>query len=321
MAPPVPAGRSLRRAPRPSVVSWPLVAQVASGSWPAAAAPCVPRPLPRAAAAPASQPRSVAWLPRALVGPSPGPGLPCLPPAPPLGPCARWRAPWALAAPVWFAPCHPLRLRAPCSVALAPLRRGCSQRVGRGGAAAGPLRGFGPGGSPPCPRCAAFGRAFSSRGPGFGCARGPARACWRFSGFCVLRCLGLLRCAQARFRGSPCFPPPCRPAGALGEREASGLSAAFRGPLAAAPRPVGGLRCAVFGSVDNPKIVNWVLTLLRVRAILFLRGPFRSLNGAALTGIQGRQKTPHRIGEGFFYRSGPRRACPCRWAARWTFSA
>lgn len=97
---------------------------------------------------------------------------------------------------------------------------------------------------------------------------------------CCVRCLGLLRCAQARFQGSPCFPPrPCRPAGAPGEREASGLSAAFRGPLAAAPRAVGGPRCAISGAVHNPEIVNRVLTFRCGRAILVLRGPFRSFLG------------------------------------------
>lgn len=197
------------------------------------------RPLRRAAPAPPSAPRSVAWLPRALVGPSPGPGRPCVPP---LSRSARVRA-CALRGrslpPSAFGP-GLAALRASCSVALAPSRPWalCSASA-RGGSSAGPLRGFGPGGSPrgPPARCA---RLFPlSGGPAFGCARPPAAACrgvlrpagraWppcrafvapaaaaRFRAFCGF----LWRCAVRRVL--PCFPPaPAAPAG--GSRGARGL--------------------------------------------------------------------------------------------------
>ena len=196
------AGASCAPLPRPSVVSWPLVAQVASGSRPLRLrlACCV-----RSRARPPPLLRS----PGPALAPSlrsPGPGLPCLPPALSLGPCARFRAPWALAGPVCLRP----RPRLCCGLPVrSPLRRsglGLVQRVAPRGAASAPLRGFGPGGSPPCPRCAAFGRAFPSRGPGFWLR---ARACPR-----------LLRVCRGCFRGRwvlPASPPaPAAPLGLSG---------------------------------------------------------------------------------------------------------
>lgn len=229
MAPPVPAGRAHHVRPCPDPLLF-------LGRW-----RCAPfcalrvrrsprcawlRPLRRAAPAPASQPRSGACALASLAGA--GPAL--------LAPRSAARPVCALARSVgarWpRLPAAPPSsvLRAPCSVALASLGLGpCAARGPAGGRSA-PLRGFGPGGSPPGPRCAAFGRAFSSRGPGFWLR---ARACprlLRFSGFCVLRCLGsrarLARLrsrrrapllTQARFRGSPCFPPaPAAPLGLPG---------------------------------------------------------------------------------------------------------
>lgn len=139
----------------------------------------------------------------------------------------------------------------------------------------GPLRprfaASGPGAPRPAPVARPLAALFLRGGRAFGCARGPARAC----------CASVA--AASVVAGFSLLPPrPCRPAGAPGEREASGLSAAFRGPLAAAPRAVGGPRCAISGAVHNPEIVNRVLTFRCGRAILDLRGPFRSRLGAAL---------------------------------------
>lgn len=205
MAPPVPAGRLLRRAPRPSVVSWPLVRT----SRPALAAG--PLPLGAVGRARGRRPRG---------------SLAC-PPAPPLGPCARCRAPWALAAPVWFAPCHPLRLRAPCGCPCSAPARLLPARGPRG-AAAGPLRGFGPGGSSLCPRCAAFGPRFFSVGAE----------------------LWLRACACARLLPLSLLPPPPLPPrwgsrGARGLRPECRFSRPSRGCAASRGRPpVRRFRCS-----------------------------------------------------------------------------
>ncbi len=142
--------------------------------------------------------RSGPWGPRFARRARP-PGLPPGSVARPL--VRRYAAPRALAGPVWFGLRHPLRLRAPCSVALAPLRL---RRA--------PARG--PAGSPP-PRPASRASGAAASGPGGPAAFGrglvaaPPGALLR-----ARACAGLLvplscRCAC---RGAlPCAPPPRRP--------------------------------------------------------------------------------------------------------------
>ena len=182
------------------------------------AAPFAPGPLPlrgplrRGAPGAASRARSGPWGPRFARRARP-PGLPPGSVARPL--VRRCAAPRALAGPVWFGLRHPLRLRAPCSVALAPLRL---RRA--------PARG--PAGSPP-PRPASRASGAAASGPGGPAAFGrglvaaPPGALLR-----ARACAGLLvplscRCAC---RGAlPCAPPPRRPRWGL--RGARGLWPGF----------------------------------------------------------------------------------------------
>ena len=194
-------------------------AQVRVRPWPAAAAPCVPRPLPRAAAAAPSAARSVVFS----LGPLSGPrrARPCLA-CPPLCRSARVRA-FALRGrslpPSAFGPAL-AALRPSCSVGLAALVLGpCAARRARGAASA-PLRGFGGGGSSPCPPLRGLRPRFFFAGGGLLAARAglPALAALR-------RVRGACRCVL------PCLPPaPAAPAGGL--RGAQGPLGAFAPALA-----------------------------------------------------------------------------------------
>ena len=183
-----------------------------------------PRPLLRRGPCPCAG-RSGAARPAPLRGPGPahgalaslaGPAPRGSPPGSVARPLVRrCAAPRALAGPVWFGLRHPLRLRAPCSVALAPLRL---RRA--------PARG--PAGSPP-PRPASRASGAAASGPGGPAAFGrglvaaPPGALLR-----ARACAGLLvplscRCAC---RGAlPCAPPPRRPRWGL--RGAQGLWPGF----------------------------------------------------------------------------------------------
>lgn len=197
-----------------------LFAHSASGTRPAAAAPCV------AASAPARRARSRASC--------------ALPPAPALGlprprSCGLWSAlagPGPLAAP--SAP-----LRPPCSVGLALLRVGCGAAVALRGAALGPF-GLRPRSLRPGPPCGPAGRFSPFGGPGLGLLR--AAACRR-----LLRLSGAAVVAVG-FSPAP-LPSPPPPLGAPGKREARWVASPpaawvgflpplLRAPLRAAPAPV-----------------------------------------------------------------------------------
>lgn len=203
MAPPVPAGRLLRRAPRPSVVSWPLVRT----SRPALAAG--PLPLGAVGRARGRRPRG---------------SLAC----PPLRRSARVRA-VALRGRSLPPSGSRLAIRSGCGlpvVALAPLRRGCSQRVGRGG----PLRARCAASAPVAPRSAPvarpLGRAF-------------------FRGGCALAARVRLRPLASLPASPPPLPPRWGSRGARGLRPECRFSRPSRGCAAGCVRPpVRRFRCS-----------------------------------------------------------------------------
>lgn len=198
------AGASCAPLPRPSVVSWPLVAQVASGSRPLRLrlACCV-----RSRARPPPLLRS----PGPSLGslgpfrPSPGPGRPCVPP---LSRSARVRAARSVGARWPRLPAAPPSsvLRAPCSVALASLGLGPCAARGPAGGRFGPASRLRARGLPALPPLRGLWPRFSFAGAGLLAARAglPALAA---------RLSRLLPWSL----GSPCFPPaPAAPLGLPG---------------------------------------------------------------------------------------------------------
>lgn len=307
----------LRGAPRAAAPSGAQAEALAAGRGPAFCAAAVPHsprcaalawlgPVARARAAAASRGRSAVfgrWRPRAA--------LAC-PPLSRSAACARCALRGRSLAPSAFGPAL-AAVRAPCSVALPALVLGpCAARGPAGGrcgpavsvrCAAGRLRARR---LPPRPP-RRLRRRSSPPGAGAVLRARPAALAWRFSGFCVLRCLGLRAlwlgfapagahrcCAQARFVGfSPAAPRPAAPAGGSRERDAyrgfaPAQGRASRAPLAGPPAGCARPRCRFSGAVHNPKIVNRVLTSVRKRAILVLRCPLRPLGGRRKVSADGR---------------------------------
>ena len=189
-------------------------------------------------------------------------------PARPVCALAPLRAPWRSLAPTAPAPalsgggCAPAPLVGPWPF---------GQRVASRGLPLAPFPSrFRP--RPPARPCGPL--VLPLRGRGLGCAPGPARACCAVSGY-TFRVGGVL----------PCRPPPGRPRWGLpGARGPNGgfapaLGRASRAPVAGPPAGCARPRCAVSGVVNNPEIVNCLLTAERKRAILKVRGPFRPFWG------------------------------------------
>lgn len=244
-ATPMPAWACAAAWPIPSVVAARCCA-LRVRPWPAAAVPCVPRPLRRraAAAAVAGSVRRVrprfARLARAGCG---------APPAFPLGHlCAAVAAPRALARAVWFAAAAFLRcgrpvrlpllraaLRAPSAsprgVRLAPLSRLRASRSGRPSRGLRPRRGgFGPGGSGRAPRLARRSRAFfAGVGPGFSSGGGSS------GGGCSLAAASRSAGLPPSPLPSPAPPGPGEARGPAGGPAGPRRGSAFRSPLPAAP--------------------------------------------------------------------------------------
>lgn len=221
MAPPVPAGpppQSAASGPRPSFVSWPLVAQVASGSRPLRLrlACCV-----RSRARPPPLLRS----PGPSLGslgpfrPSPGPGLPCLPPALSLGPCARCALRGRSLAP---SACGPALVCAAGSLFGRPcVARACAlcSAWPRGGPLRPRFAASGPGAPRPAPVARPLAALFLRGGRAFGCARGPARACCASPGSASCAAWasgpGCARSVSADAVLARLFPSPRRASGVL----------------------------------------------------------------------------------------------------------
>lgn len=229
---------------------WGPFAQGPSGAWPAAACALRAASGPaRAARPPLRGPRS-GPLGRRAFSALPGAGPPLPPPRSAARPvCAAVRLRGRSLPPSALGPARPV-LRASGAALWAPLLRlGLArvQRVGRGGSAAGPLRGFGPGGlRAPAPRSGPLARFLFRGGPGLWLR---ARACPRLpsGSWCAAAAAALLglawllwlcfALAGARHRRSPRraasgdrvrfspapLPSPPPPLGAPGKREASGL--------------------------------------------------------------------------------------------------
>lgn len=247
------AGASCAPLPRPAVVSWPLVAQVASGSRPLRLrlACCV-----RSRARPPPLLRS----PGPSLGslgpfrPSPGPGLPCLPPALSLGPCARCALRGRSLAP---SACGPALVCAAGSLFGRPcVARACAlcSAWPRGGPLRPRFAASGPGAPRPAPVARPLAALFLRGGRASGCARGPARACcaspgsascaaWvRVRGWLGFAPAGAHRCSPRRASGVlPASPPPLPPRwgsrGARGLRPECRFSRPSRGCAAGCGRP------------------------------------------------------------------------------------
>lgn len=204
----------------PACRRWRLFAQPPSGAWPAAALPCWPRPGARGGAAAAVAGRLRRFAPAGL----PGPAL--------VSPRVCVRALCGLApsaASLWprLPRPRPLSGFGFASPLVGPWPSG--QRVALRGAPFGPAcAASGPAAPGPAPLA-----ALRAAVPPFGgravLLRAAVAACWRFSGCCVLRCLGF----AGPCSGSASLPP---------ERPFSACPGALRRAPPAAPPPLPPLR-------------------------------------------------------------------------------